>query len=49
VEAEPHLSNLCARLDFNGYFARLYSEDGGGASAGGGGGGTQRGLVSSVY
>ena len=21
VEAEPHLSNLCARLDFNGYYS----------------------------
>ena len=48
VEAEPHLSNLCARLDFNGYFARLYSE-GGAAGAGAGGGGTQRELVSSTY
>jgi hypothetical protein len=49
VEAEPHLSNLCARLDFNGYFARLYSE--GGAAGGGAAaaGGTQRELASSTY
>lgn len=49
VEAEPHLTNLCSRLDFNGYFARLYGTN---AAASGGSGrtaGTQRGLVSSVY
>jgi hypothetical protein len=45
VEAEPHLSNLCARLDFNGYFARLYST--GGPTVGDGG--TQRELASSTY
>ncbi len=48
VEAEPHLTNLCSRLDFNGYFARLYSSGGAGGE-GGSGAGTQRGLVSSVY
>ena len=47
VEAEPHLTNLCSRLDFNGYFARLYSS--GAAGEGAGEAGTQRGLVSSVY
>ena len=46
VEAEPHLTNLCSRLDFNGYFARLYGSE---VAGGGGSFGTQRGLVSSVY
>ena len=49
VEAEPHLTNLCSRLDFNGYFARLYETGAEARGAGGGAGGTQRGLVSSVY
>jgi|EP01046_Picozoa_sp_COSAG06_P095425 hypothetical protein len=22
VESEPHLSNLCARLDYNGYYTQ---------------------------
>ena len=47
-DREPHLTNLCSRLDFNGYFARLYSSGGAGGE-GGSGAGTQRGLVSSVY